>query len=132
MGVVVVSLAACSSSKGTPSAGDGGGGSGGDDPELTCIFAMGPALDGQDACNACLEANCASEVSSSESGCKDWLACACPGGTYNPQGLDSQSCTTATETCTCATLPLYDCSNQNCMSTCGDTQAGGNCGGTTG
>ncbi|HEY3819900.1 MAG TPA: hypothetical protein VGL81_22195 [Polyangiaceae bacterium] len=44
---------------------------------------------GGTTCRSCSEANCGSPIRAVESGCSDYFAFICPGGTFDP---NSQAC----------------------------------------
>lgn len=73
-----------------------------------------------EACAACAEASCGSQLHDAESACAAYLDCLCPGGTFD--ATTASTCTsTITPACNDANTPLGVCMMQQCQSACSST-----------
>jgi hypothetical protein len=111
---------ACSGTSGGGAGGghgsSGSGGSGGSGGASSCVASsLGPAS----GCASCVESQCGTELSAVESGCGDYDACICPGGTFDPSLVQQCSSKKTESSCVDALGPLGGCVEQKCKTQCG-------------
>jgi hypothetical protein len=108
----------------TPFACSSGGGSGASSANA-CL-----AAERGQACAACAEASCGSQLASAESACAAYLDCLCPGGTFD--AATASACTsTITPACNAAYTPFGDCLLQQCQSACSSNGSSSSSSGST-
>lgn len=89
------------------------------------------------ACASCVETQCSSQLDAVGSGCVDYLACACPGGIYDPTEAAMQACQAKASEASCSPTvsPLASCEQSACSSPCNlgsSSSSGGGSGSSSG
>jgi hypothetical protein len=91
-------------------------------PSVDCLSgAFAPA------CFSCLQAKCSAQLDSIQTACGDFIACACPGGTYSDSAYNSSACMNdANEpSCSSAGNALIGCDMSDCAGPCGNGTSDG-------
>jgi hypothetical protein len=114
---LVLSTLACSSSS-------SGGGDSKDAgvPSVDCLSAAFAA-----GCFSCLQSKCSSQLAAIQTSCGDFIACACPGGTYSASAYSSSACTNDANEPSCATAgnAVVSCDMSDCAGPCGNGTSDG-------
>jgi len=82
------------------------------------------------ACTSCVENSCGSQLSAVESGCSDFINCACQNGMINDNMIQACESKEMESSCTNAIGPLSSCETAHCQSQC--TTSGSSSGGGSG
>jgi hypothetical protein len=79
------------------------------------------ASDVTGACNACVQSSCSEALSAASGACKDYLSCACPGGSYDASQAMTATCqqALAEDSCTTSVGTFEGCKAQHCAAACG-------------
>jgi hypothetical protein len=108
-------LSACSG-KGAPGGGQSlGGGS------INACVSQAVTQTVGNACFACMENACASQLGAFGSDCSDYLQCLCPNGAFDNSAESSQSCEakiTSDSACLPSAQAVNGCAGQSCASAC--------------
>ncbi len=82
-------------------------------------------------CTGCLQSLCSSQLSTFSGACGVYLACACPGGTFNDVASQANSCQAqlAGNTCSDADMAFAGCLISRCSNECSTVADGGARGG---
>ncbi len=106
-----------SSSGGTSSGGSSSGGTN------SCLETSG----GSQACISCIESECGSQLTTTESGCSALISCECPGGIYSVTAANSCTSLGMEPSCMDTLPPLDACESQFCAGPCsgGGSSSGG-------
>ena len=106
----IVALVAAGASSGCSSSGGGGG------ANSACLTSEVGA-----SCYSCGQSKCASQLSTFNSSCSDFVACFCTNGTYDMTAHDSQTCQgklTGNASCESANQALVGCATSSCPTEC--------------
>ena len=108
---------------GPGSSGSGGssGSSSGSAADNSCFETSGSSQ----ACLTCVESQCASTLSSAESGCSAFLSCECPGGIYDQSVAESCAPLADQGSCEGSVEELGACEMQYCETPCGAVSSSG-------